>query len=511
MWGAFRSVGLCRSEALSDRTRRKRGLAIPNSIAQIGNFRLHRRLGRDHVFETWLAEVEQENLVPRPVLLKRLLTDVAADPNVLSLFSLRARKASRLLHPNILRVTDVVLKSSAFAIATELYDGKSLRELMLAIRAAGNALPVWFAVRVARFMASALEYAHKAVDEQGNSLYAAHHDISPSTVVVTFDGRVKLVDFGFSARALGLESSRPMAALPPNGSGNPWAESASEPAPLYAKDIRDVGTTLYELLTGETPGDDYVVPSRRATWVGRDVDDCVARLLCSDHPERITTASELGEVLDTRLADTKHEVTQSHVAGVLALLFSTEYRDSGPPTIRSSAGSVPRIKVPPVPPVPSVPPVPRAPNPFSDEEVGSSQPTKAMGVHLRDTLNPRPVAEEDSSERSARAFDRASERKLDVFRHDWDAALERVRREAPQSRASGSYRVASERRAEPPPPPKDPLVLAGELFDEGLVSMQKGELEAALAAWEQVLKLDPEHRVCRANINLLKKRMGKSL
>jgi eukaryotic-like serine/threonine-protein kinase len=482
---------------LTARDAKERGLAIPDSIGQVEKFRLHRRLGRDGLFETWLAEARSDGLVPQPVLLKQLVPELAADPRILSLLSLRARKASRLNHPCILRVLDVVVDSSRFALATELYDGKSLRELMIAIRAAGNALPVWFALRVVRCIASALDYAHRAVDEEGRPLCAAHRDVSPATVVVTFDGRVQVADFGMSPHALDLAGVLSPASASP---GNPWAEAGTDFDALTAQDVMGVGATLYELLTGEAPGSPFAPPSQRASWVGRDVDETLSRILGVSHPQRIGTAEELGLVLDERLAKSKHEVTQNHVAGLLALLFAAECRDSGPPTVRSSAGSVPRLKVPPQTPVSRI-----------SQDAATRPPSQSnnpLPADARRTINPSPTADDVESGRSSRGFDRPSDRKLDVFRHDWDAALERVRREAP-SRTSGSYAI-SQSRPKPPSPPKDPQVLAAELYEEGLAAMQKGDTEEALSVWERVLELDPEHRICRANLNLLRKKLGRS-
>ncbi|HEY5959000.1 MAG TPA: tetratricopeptide repeat protein, partial [Polyangiaceae bacterium] len=96
------------------------------------------------------------------------------------------------------------------------------------------------------------------------------------------------------------------------------------------------------------------------------------------------------------------------------------------------------------------------------------------------------------------------------IRHDWDLALKRAREEAQGAqRNSGTHAIASTTsRVEPPIDPAERAVLE---FERGLECMRRNDFEAALSAWECALEHDPQHRVCRANLNLLKKKIKPSI
>jgi len=96
--------------------------------------------------------------------------------------------------------------------------------------------------------------------------------------------------------------------------------------------------------------------------------------------------------------------------------------------------------------------------------------------------------------------------KTGPFRHDWDAALERVRREQESVRPAAEP-CGSDSRLRVPRLPEDPKRAAALLFERGFEDMHGGRLAEARENWQRALELDPEHRACRANLKMLQKRL----
>jgi len=132
--------------------------------------------------EVWRA---RDSRLQREVAIKVLPGDVAADAGRLKRFEKEARSASALNHPNIVTIYDIGQSDSVSWIAMELVEGKTLRELLFA-----GALPVRRVLAIATQVGDGLARAHEAG--------IVHRDLKPENVMVTKDGRVKILDFGLA-------------------------------------------------------------------------------------------------------------------------------------------------------------------------------------------------------------------------------------------------------------------------------------------------------------------------
>lgn len=163
----------------------------------LGPYRIERRLAAGGMAEVFVARREGLHGFSKRVALKRILPQFASDPDFVWMFIDEARLAAMLEHPNIVQVFDFGTMGDDLVLVMELVDGSNVSKLL---RAAPSESPTpWdVALHIAYQTAQALDYAHHAVDDQGESLEFVHRDVSPANILLTRTGHVKLTDFGIA-------------------------------------------------------------------------------------------------------------------------------------------------------------------------------------------------------------------------------------------------------------------------------------------------------------------------
>ncbi len=226
----------------------------------LGPYRLLRRLATGGMAEIFLARQEGKDGFSRDLVVKRILPNLAADPEFRRMFRDEARLAARLSHPNVVHVYDygsvVDDGDETFYLAMELIRGVDLRALI--VRAAEGALsreepyavPPHHAAKIASFVCEALAYAHElAVD--GKRVNIVHRDVTPSNVLVSFDGAVKLADFGIAKSVVsggggatehGVVKGKYSYLSPEQARGEPLDQRS---------DLFNVGILLFEAVLGQ--------------------------------------------------------------------------------------------------------------------------------------------------------------------------------------------------------------------------------------------------------------------
>ena len=158
---------------------------------------------------------------------------------------------SQLQHENIAEVYELARVDNNLLISMEYVDGKDLRST--AERARQSLIPLPFdhiAYIIARAL-DALDYAHKATDKEGNPLCIVHRDFTPSNILVSYDGRVKICDFGIAKATQSRVQTRTGVIKGKVKYMSP--EQASGAKVDLRSDIFSAGSVLYELCTGEPP------------------------------------------------------------------------------------------------------------------------------------------------------------------------------------------------------------------------------------------------------------------
>jgi len=262
----------------------------------------------------------------RPIVIKQLKTP---EPEHLRLFVDEARRYALLDHENIGRIFDFERVRGELCIILEYIDGWTLVEYLERHRELGYLPDVDLSVFIASRVCRALQYVFERAR-------IVHRDISPSNIMMTSEGTVKLIDFGIAARSGARESylaGKPAYMAP---------EMVSERRADHHSDIFSLGTVLYEVLTGERlfPGDTASVvlervvsgpiPSARETndAVPEAVDEILARALRREPKERFDDAAAMGEACEHFLYDKGYGPTNLTLKHYLGSLFGLRTGDT---------------------------------------------------------------------------------------------------------------------------------------------------------------------------------------
>jgi hypothetical protein len=212
-----------------------------------GKFVLTSLLARGGMSQVLLAKSEGVYGFRRLVVIKRMLPLLAEDPNFVQMFHREAQLGGRLQHPNIVQVFEWGQVDGQLFLAMEFVDGLDLRVAGARLRHDDLRWPLPLSLHIACEVLRGLDYAHRAKDEDGVSLDIVHRDVSPSNVLLSRDGAVKVCDFGI---ATGLHDA---ASLPHTVRGK-YAYMSPEQASGEKADLRSdlfsVGILLWEMITG---------------------------------------------------------------------------------------------------------------------------------------------------------------------------------------------------------------------------------------------------------------------
>src|ERR1041385_5604696 len=185
--------------------------------------------------------------VERIVVMKRILEELAYDTGLVELFLHEARLAARLQPPNIAQVFDVGKLGSSYFFTMEYVHGKTVRDITLYARAQRVHVPFAAVLTIAAGAAAGLHHAHERRGIDGRPLGIVHADVSPSNLIVSDEGVVKLVDFGI-ARASGGPSHADGRLRGKISYLSPEQCHSSRPVDRRT-DIFSLGIVLWELIT----------------------------------------------------------------------------------------------------------------------------------------------------------------------------------------------------------------------------------------------------------------------
>ena len=227
------------------------GKAKKSDANQFGPYRLLEKIavgGMAEVFKAKRAGIEGFEKV---VALKRILPHLSTNQEFVVMFVDEAKVVVRLAHPNIVPIFDLGRIDDSYYIAMELVQGRDLRSVIRRARQHSLELSVELAVLITSRVCAALEYAHRKRDENGRAMRIVHRDISPQNILLSFEGEVKLTDFGI-AKAAHKASVTQRGTL--RGKVTYMSpEQASGAAMDGRSDLFSLGIVLYELVTGRRP------------------------------------------------------------------------------------------------------------------------------------------------------------------------------------------------------------------------------------------------------------------
>ncbi len=328
---------------------------------QMGRYELVRGIGAGGMAEVWLARV-LEQTGWRWCVVKRMLAHLRGRVEFTRMFVDEARVASRLNHPNVLKVYDVGEDNGVPFMALEYVEGVHLGALMAHLLDQDKVIPLQHVAFMVSQACRGLHYAHEATDENGDPLGIVHRDVSPQNIMVSRQGEVKLLDFGIAKTALqssvtktGVLKGKLGYMAPEHCSGSPVDRRA---------DVYSMGVTLHELLTGvrlfpETnplqvvrriTQDDVEAPSSVNPAVPAALDEMVLAATARSVRVRYQDAKTLADRLDGWLFKRKDRPSQESLAVWLQQNASGILPERLPqlPPGDPRAGALPAMALPPV-------------------------------------------------------------------------------------------------------------------------------------------------------------------
>jgi serine/threonine protein kinase len=220
---------------------------------QFGKYYLLDRINVGGMAEVFRAKAYGVEGFERLLAVKRILPNIAEDKEFISMFIDEAKIAVQLQHANICQIFDLGKVDDAYFIALEFVAGKDLRALYDRCKQrpeGGNVtMPVAQACFIIMKVCEGLDYAHNKKDQSNHELHLVHRDVSPQNVIISYEGEVKLIDFGI-AKSVGKASKTQAGIL--KGKFGYMSPEQVRGLPLDRRsDVFSVGIVLYELLTGE--------------------------------------------------------------------------------------------------------------------------------------------------------------------------------------------------------------------------------------------------------------------
>ncbi|MFU8803694.1 MAG: serine/threonine protein kinase [Bradymonadaceae bacterium] len=251
----------------------------------------------------------------RHLALKRILPHLAENDEFIQMFIDEAKLTVQLRHPNIVQIYELGQFQSSYYILMEYIAGQDLLALQKLARRERSIMSVAQACFIIKEVARGMDYAHRKVDANGAPLNIIHRDISPQNVLVSYAGDVKVIDFGIAKAA--VQNTHTQVGVLKGKFGYMSPEQVSGLPIDRRSDIFAMGTLFWELLTnrrlfkGEHEFDtmqqiknpEVMPPSLRNPEVPEEVERIVLRALAKDREERYQWASELGDELETYLAN----------------------------------------------------------------------------------------------------------------------------------------------------------------------------------------------------------------
>ena len=300
---------------------------------RFGPYTLARRIGAGGMGEVYLA---RENSPRRACVVKKVLPRLMENKQFLGRFRDEARVVVHLQHPNIARVYAMGEADGQAYLAMEYVQGKTLSRLAYRMRQRGKAIPLGVLLHIGVRLCEGLTYAHDAKDGSGQPLHLVHRDLSPANICLSYDGEVKIIDFGASQSTLKEQQTAPRVVI-----GNLTYMSPEQARKKFVDrraDVYSAGVVLWELITWRflpQKGDPlerwrkaaypkWEPPSTVRPSVPLAVDAVVMRALATEPSERFPNAAALGAELKRLKEKLAPHVGDADVARLMCEAFAEE-------------------------------------------------------------------------------------------------------------------------------------------------------------------------------------------
>jgi eukaryotic-like serine/threonine-protein kinase len=300
-----------------------------------GKFFLLQRLAVGGMAEIFRAKVAGAEGFEKELVVKRILPARSQDQGFIKMLVNEAKLTVQLTHNNVTQIYECGSIDGTYFISMELVNGVSLKDMMVSFARAGTAITPEQAIFMVLQLLQGLEYAHKRTDGQGNPLRIIHCDVSPDNALVSWQGEVKLLDFGIARAATGLSNYKEGMLMGKLGYVAPEQASLDRPWD-HRVDVFAAGIILYELLTKQKPFQravdvDSLIQSRQGKVVPpssiderlpKDLDAIVLRALAANPDDRYPDARSFADALVDVLYPTPQSAIQDHLGRQMHAVYA---------------------------------------------------------------------------------------------------------------------------------------------------------------------------------------------
>jgi serine/threonine protein kinase len=301
-----------------------------------GKYLLIERVNVGGMAEVYKAKTVGVEGFEKLLAIKRILPNIAEDDEFIAMFIDEAKISVQLTHANIAQIYDLGKIGESYFIALEYISGKDMRAIFDRMRKRGEPLPIPMTCFLIAKVCEGLDYAHRKKDAAGSDLNIVHRDISPQNVLVSFDGEVKLIDFGIAKAA--NKASRTQAGILKGKFGYMSPEQVRGLPLDRRSDVFAVGVCLYELLTSErlfvgesdfstlekVRNVDVVPPSTYNRRIPEVLENIVMKALAKDVDDRYQWCSELQDDLQRFLITSDSIFSRTDLSNFMKAVFAED-------------------------------------------------------------------------------------------------------------------------------------------------------------------------------------------
>ncbi|HYV47036.1 MAG TPA: protein kinase [Myxococcaceae bacterium] len=308
----------------------------PEPVKQFGKYFLVRKLAEGGMAEIFLAKLVGAEGFERDVVIKRMLKHLSAVNDFVNMFLDEAKLAARLVHPNVIQINELGLADGCYFICMEYLPGEDFSTV---IRTAGRKreyVPLTVVARVMADAAHGLSYAHEFTDSSGKPLGIVHRDISPSNIYVTYQGQVKVLDFGIAKAesrltntTAGVVKGKYMYMAPEQARGVPVDRRA---------DVFSLGVSLYEAVTHYRPFSrendlailnavlkcDFKPPRELRKDLPAELETIILKAMSAKPDDRYSSASAMAQDLERFIGSVSTASGATQAGTYLRSLFGEE-------------------------------------------------------------------------------------------------------------------------------------------------------------------------------------------
>ena len=303
-----------------------------------GRYTLLKRLAVGGMAEVYLARQSGVMGFEKFVVIKKILSHLAEDNTFVNMFIDEARLAARLNHHNIVQIYDLGRIDDSLYIAMEYIIGESLGTLRKESYKVKQIMPAPIAAKIISGVCESLHYAHTLTGKDGGHLGIVHRDVTPPNILVTYEGGVKLVDFGI-AKATTMSQKTNTGTL--KGKWGYFSPEQCTGGKIdHRSDIFSLGVVLYELVTNKRcfkiggeftilkriVEDDPVAPRAINPKINSDLEFIIEKSLQKDPDDRYTTAQEMQRDLERYLNTIPSSPGSFEISTYMKSLFPKRFK-----------------------------------------------------------------------------------------------------------------------------------------------------------------------------------------